>query len=130
MVVGLRSRSDLAALILAVGVLKHYGWDLFEPGMKGVAAKGLNSLAMLALLGVILWLAWSWAAAMVSAWFVFEELQTVICTSAWLLKPWPLDPNRAMCSQRIDFDLGAVGIMLVCVILWRVYLQTFVAHKN
>lgn len=126
----LRSRSNLAALVLAAGVLKHYGWDLFDPGLKGVAAKGLNSAATLALLGCVLWLAWSKTLALISAWLAFEELQTVICTSAWLLKPWPLDPNRAMCSQRIDFDLGAVGIMLVCVILWRVYLQTFVVHKN
>ena len=126
----LRSRSNLAALVLAVGVLKHYGWDLFDPGLKGVAAKGLNSVATLALLGCVLWMAWSKTLVIISAWFAFEELQTVVCTSAWLLKPWPLDPNRAMCSQRVDFDLGAVGIMLVCVILWRVYLQTFVAHKN
>lgn len=124
------SRCDLAALVLLAGVLKHYAWDLFDPGLKGVAAKGLGSLAMLALLGAVLYLAWSRAMAMVVAWFAFEEAQTVICTSAWLIKPWVLDPNRAMCSQRLDFDLGAIGVMAIAVILWRVYLQTFVVTKN
>jgi len=46
----------------------------------------------------------------VGAWY---QLQTVLCVSAFIVEPWPIPEGAGMCSARLDFDLGALGLMLL-----------------
>lgn len=104
---------QLAAALLLVGASRHYGWLLVDPQFRGVASKALGSIAALCLLGVILWHVASKITVPVIAWYGFEELQTAMCSVMYLAKPWPVEVGQSMCSARIGFDIGTVGIFVV-----------------
>lgn len=57
--------------------------------------------------------------ACVVAWMAFEELQVVICSAAYILTPWHVPEGMAVCSAATGFDLGALGLMAVAFIAWR-----------
>ena len=53
--VGLQSRFDLAVCLLAVGTARQYAWLAFPDELRGMASKGLGSLAALFLLALVLY---------------------------------------------------------------------------
>lgn len=111
--------NQLAACLLFVGVSRNYGWLLVDPAQMGVASKGLGSLAAIALL----YLVWkllptmSLVLGMVIGWYAFEESQTAICSAMYLIEPWHVEAGQSMCSARIGFDIGTVGIFVVGLIV-------------
>ena len=115
------SRGSLAVVLLAVGAVRHYGWALFPDDDRGLASKGLAAVAILALIWTVVGLTKSAAVLAVSMWWSFEELQVVLCTAWFWFDPWPVATGQAMCSAKAGFDLGAVGIMAVGVLLWRLH---------
>ncbi len=120
------SRSDsLPAVLLAVGAARHYGWDFLPPELRGIAAKGLGGFAMLCMILVVLRLRFSVPLALVASWWAIEELQVIICSILFGLAPWPVPTGQALCSSRIDVDLGSVGI---CVVGWLAFYLYRIHH--
>lgn len=124
-----RSR-DAALFILALGVLRHYGWVPFDPELRGIASKALGGLA---LLGVVPFLYRAYPSKLmlaVLAWWSFEALQILLCSIAWMIHPWEVPTGQSICSVGIGLDLGAIGIMLVALILWKVNCKTYVGQDK
>lgn len=114
----LKSR-DAALFILALGVLRHYGWVPFDPELRGIASKALGGLALLGVVPFI-WKAYpSSLMACVLAWWSFEALQVLLCSIAWGISPWPVPVGQSICSVGIGLNLGAIGIMIAAILLWR-----------
>jgi len=97
--------------------MRHYGYLLAEPEARGAVSKALGGALLLALVPLLWRLAPSRLMAAVLVWWTFESLQTVICSVAYAIKPWPVPAGVSICSARLDFDLGAIGIMLVAMLL-------------
>lgn len=116
-----KNRLDAAAVfILAVGVARHYGYTLAQPEDMGIVSKALGGAAMLAVVPFI-WKAYpSRLMGLVLAWWTFEALQIVLCSTAYWIKPWEVQTGQSICSAAIGTDLGALGIMAAAVILWRI----------
>lgn len=108
-----QSRPDaLAAVLMAALVLREVAWAWFPAELQGMASKGLGALLVLVLLGAV-WLlssrsGWLMAAMAYGAW---SALQTAICSAAYMVEPWTVPPGVGICSARIDFDLGALGLL-------------------
>ncbi len=102
----------LAAWLVAVVLLRDVGWVWVPAELQGMASKGLGALLVLFLLGVLWRLAersrWLLAGVAYGAW---SALQTLICSVAFMVQPWEVPPGVGICSARIDFDLGALGLM-------------------
>lgn len=120
-----RSR-DAALFILALGVLRHYGWIVFDPETRGIVSKALGGLA---LLGVVPFIYRAYPSKLmwyVLAWWTFESLQILLCSTLYAIAPWEVPTGQSICSVGIGLDLGAIGIMLVALILWRVNCKKYV----
>lgn len=118
-----KSRCDLAAVLLLIAAARHFGWEWFPPEMRGSVSKALGAGAILCLVWVAMALQRKelrsrelWAVAL---WWTFEELQVVVCSTAYAVKPWAVPVGQSICSARIDFDIGAVSLMLVAWAAWR-----------
>lgn len=82
--------------------------------MQGVASKGLGAALVLVLLSVVHRLAPPSRLLLgVLALAVWYSLQTLICSAAYLIEPWPIAPGVGMCSARLEFDLGALGLVAI-----------------
>ena len=110
---------SLAPLLLAVGASRHYLWAQFPPAMQGGVSKALGAAATLILLGCVYRAQPSKPMAWVLLWWAWEEAQTLLCGAAWAAGPWPVAPGQGICSGRLDFDLGAIGILIVAAIAMR-----------
>ena len=110
---------SLAPLLLAVGASRHYLWAQFPSAMQGGVSKSLGAAATLVLLWGVYRSQPSRPLAWVVLWWAWEEAQTLLCGAAWAFSPWPVAPGQGICSGRIDFDLGAIGILIVAAIAMR-----------
>jgi hypothetical protein len=110
---------NLAAELLLIAVLRHYAWPLLPADLQGMGSKGLGAAAILVLLSVVWRLRPSRPLAAVLLWWAFEELQTLLCSAAWMLSPWEVLPGQAICSARTGFDFGAIGILAVAALAYR-----------
>lgn len=113
------SRFNLAAALLFIGVSRNYGWLLVDPEFRGLASKALGAMAALCLIAIIAYHCASKWVLLVSAAYGFEELQTAACSVMYLVEPWPVEVGQSICSARIGFDVGAVGIAVVGYIAYR-----------
>lgn len=111
---------NLATYVLAIIAARNYGWELADVAMRGAISKALGAAAILALLLTVYKLAPSKPLGLAVAYGAFEELQTVICSTAYAFNPWAVPEGQSICSARIDFDLGALGVMLLAVVLHAV----------
>lgn len=98
---------------MAALVLREVAWSWFPAELQGMASKGLGALLVLVLLAAVWRLSsrsgWLTAAMAYGAW---SALQTVICSFAFMVEPWTVPPGVGICSARIDFDLGALGLLV------------------
>lgn len=113
----------LAALLLLVGAVRHYGWQAFPGALGGVASKGLGGAAAVTLLFVIYSLHKHWFLLPVVAWYAYEDALVAICSAAYLIEPWYVPPGEAMCSARAGFDFGALSITIVAALCLAVNLR-------
>lgn len=121
MAVARLSRPDwLAAELLLIVAAREHLWALAPAQHQGVVSKMLGACMALVLLSVVYRLAQPsallHAVLAVGAW---AQLQAILCTLAFILKPWAVLPGQGMCSARVDFDLGALGLLGVAWIAWR-----------
>jgi hypothetical protein len=129
-VVAHKSPTDaLVALLLLVAVARHYAWPFFEPGMRGMASKGLGATAIL----VLMWAMYSYRPGkpllVVLLWWTFEEAQVLLCSVAWLSAPWTVPVGQPICSALVGLDLGAFGVAAVALIVVS-YLSTLTGDSN
>lgn len=104
------SRTDLAAWLLLVGALRNYGWELWQPA--GVASKMLGGVAILCLIWTVFSLSRGGKLLLVVClWWTYEELQVVICSGMYLVKPWPVPSGVAMCSAYVGWDIGNLSVI-------------------
>ena len=110
----------IAVTLLMVAVMRHYGYVPLPPELRGVGSKALGSAAALILLaGVVL--AWRHRFVfLAAAYYAFEELQSLLCSLAYMVDPWPVAQGQSLCSAKVGFDLGAVGVMLAGLVLWLI----------
>lgn len=111
--------SGLAVVLLLVGFARHYGWAHFPAELRGVASKGLGGAAILVLLSVIFTVCKARLLAPVIAWWAWEESQVVLCSAAYMLDPWVVPAGQALCSSKLGFDLGALGLVAVAAIAYK-----------
>lgn len=105
-------------VLLAVMALRHYAWRWVPAEHAGLVSKALGSVAAL----VLLWLISGyrrpadnlacWALAL----YALHEASAVLCATWFIFAPWPIAPGQGMCSARIGFDLGALGLLMVAVL--------------
>lgn len=111
----------LAVELLLIVAAREHLWPWLPAELQGAASKGLGAAMALVFLSVIHRLSDAlgmrsralYAVLCLAAWY---SLQTLICSAAYLNEPWPIPPGMGMCSARIDFDLGALGIVAIAAI--------------
>lgn len=113
-------RRDLAAIMLAICTVRNFGWEAFPDDLKGLASKGLGGLAMCALIWIVFLMSPSRAVRLVALVWSAHELQVFICSFAFMVEPWAVLPGQPMCSARLDFDLGAIGITAIAFLAWHI----------
>lgn len=112
--------NQLAIALLLMGAARNYGWLLADPQVMGVASKAIGAIAAICFL-LIIWMNFprNLLLTLVIAWYAFEELQTAMCSVMYLIKPWPVEVGQSMCSARIGFDIGAVGVFVVGLLAFK-----------
>lgn len=112
--------NQLAIALLLMGAARNYGWLLADPQVMGVASKAIGAIAAICFL-LIIWMNFprNLLLTLVIAWYAFEELQTAMCSVMYLIKPWPVEVGQSMCSARIGFDVGAVGVFVVGLLAFK-----------
>ena len=112
------SRPDrLAVVLLILLASRHYMWLWAPAGHMGEGSKALGAVAALALLA-LLWVEakpTGRVLAFVFALYAWHELQVALCATWFIFDPWPLAQDQPMCSGRIGFDLGAVGLLGIAI---------------
>jgi hypothetical protein len=110
----------VAALALLIVAAVNYGWGLFAPETRGIASKALDAAAILCLLCWVYSLKPSRALGLVVMYGAYEQLQTVLCSVAYAFESWQVPEGESICSARIDFDLGAIGVVFCAAILHKI----------
>jgi len=120
----------LALGLILIGATRHYGWALWPDSLRGSASKMLGALAALCLIGIVVYLAQSRVVLLPAAWYAFEETQTAICSAAYMVKPWAVPVGTSICSARLDFDIAAVSVLLLALLLWHPVRLTYGQNKT
>lgn len=110
---------QVAFVLLAVAALRHYGWEVAPPELRGLLSKALGAMAIIALVWIIDSLVTHWGVRLVSLIWTFEQSQVIVCSAWHAVDPWPVPVGQAMCSAKLGFDLGTVGVLMMAVGLYR-----------
>ena len=113
------SPRQLAVVLLAVALVRNYGWEIAPPELRGLLSKALGAMAIIALVWIIDSLVQHWGVRLVALVWTLEQMQTVLCSAWYAVEPWPVEVGQAMCSAKAGFDLGSLGVMFVALVLWR-----------
>lgn len=104
----------LACELLLIVAAREHLWPMLPAELQGMASKGLGAALVLVLLSMVYRLAPRSrvlvGVLLLAAWY---NLQTLICSAAYLIEPWSVPPGVGICSARVDFDLGALGLLAV-----------------
>lgn len=117
-----------AALLLLLGVLRHYLWELTPPESQALVWNATGATVIL----IFLWmLAYKWrATVLIAIWWSFEELQVIACSTWLLLRPQDVAPGQGLCSSLLGFDLSSVGILLVALVLVWAPVSSYRSRKR
>ena len=105
--------------LLALGVLRHYGYKPFPPAWQAWVWNMTGATAVLILMLLVAWRWRSKLAVLVAVWWAAEELFVIGCNGLWLYRPWVVRPGQDVCYPLLDFDLGKLGVLFVSLILLR-----------
>lgn len=105
--------TKIAAALLLLGVIRHYGWELVPPEIQ---PQVWNACAAI-VISIFLLVAVSKDTWPVVAWWIAEEAQSFLCSIGWILSPWQVKEGEAQCSALLKFDLSTLGIFTVAMIL-------------
>jgi len=103
----------IAAALLLLGVLRHYGWELASPEIQAQIWNAAGSFVIV----IFLLIQATRATALVVIWWIAEEAQTILCSVGWILSPWEVKPGEAQCSALFGFDISTAGLFVIALIL-------------
>lgn len=99
--------------IFVMLALRHYGYYHAPQAMWGDLFSIAGALCLIALI------VGSGLPLPIKAWAIGEEALVAGCASAWLAWPWPLGGADEICSARIDFKIGAIGLCALALASYR-----------
>ncbi len=102
-------------MLLLAWWLGHHAYRLAPVAIEGHAWNIGGAAKTLVLLGIVALLVWHPLAHTVLAWLAAEEVQTIGCTVAYVIKPWPMVPGQEKCSAGLGFPLQTVCLVAL---LW------------
>ena len=111
--------AGVALALLAVGVVRHYGYKAFPPAWQ---AWVWNMTGAAVILCLMLMAAWRWRSqlvVLVAVWWTAEELFVIGCNGLWLYRPWIIKKGQDVCYPLLDFDIGKLGVLFVTLLLLR-----------
>jgi hypothetical protein len=118
-----KSPYSLAAALLLIGAWRHFGWALFDGSTRALVSKASGALAICCLL-LILWRECGTKPVLpIMLWWAWEELQVMLCSTWFMFDPWPVEPGQAMCSAKLGFDIGALGILAVAILTFHLTIK-------
>lgn len=119
----------LACELLLIVAAREHLWPRLPADLQGMASKGLGAALVLVLLSMVYRCApRSRALAGVMCLAAWYSLQTLICSAAYVVEPWAVPAGQGICSARIGFDLGALGLVLIAVA--ASYLSSFTGSRD
>jgi hypothetical protein len=96
---------------------------MFPDDLQGIASKAFGAVAILGLLIAVWRMApKSKGLAALLLWWAWEECQVAGCSFAYMANPWPVPSGMGICSARVGFDFGAIGLFFVAILAF--YLST------
>lgn len=119
-------------MVLGVVLARHYGWGFVPPEIAGVVSKMLGAAASVVFLAMIAYAYRSRLVWLACAYGLWEYGQAVVCSAAYLVKPWQVGPGQAMCSTWAGIDVGFVGLMFAAFVAYRLTLSELIVtdQKN
>jgi len=102
----------VAFVLLVFGLACSYGWQWVP---ASVAADVQNVLSALMALGLLVLVAMVFASRevlQVVALLGLLKATVITCNTWYAIAPWPVMPGAPLCSTRLDFPLGIVGLVL------------------
>ncbi len=105
--------------LLALGVLRHYGYKPFPAAMQPWVWNMTGAAAVLVLMLLAAWRWRSQLAVLVAVWWAAEELFVIGCNGLWLWHPWAVKAGQDVCYPLLDFDIGKLGVLFVSLLLLR-----------
>lgn len=113
----------LALALLVVGLVATYAWQ-WVPAEQAGSVFAMTShwyaAVLLLVLGLVLQDVRLW---WVLGYLVVCSLMVVGCNAWWLAAPWPAMPGDELCSTRLKWPLGAIGLVLFVVLAGGVYMD-------
>jgi hypothetical protein len=107
-------------VLLVVGFLLSYAW-YWVPAQFAAHAQNVAGAALtifcLGLIGLLLGSAEAWIVVGLLASF---KAMVIGCTAWFLLDPWPIRPGQALCSARLNWPLGLLGVGAAGIIYLRI----------
>ena len=116
---------SVAAALLGISIVRHYGWDWFPAESRGVASKGLGGVALLSVVWIVYALIPARPVAVVAALWSWQELQVALCSFAYIYSPWPVQPGQAICSAIAGFDIGAASLIAIAFLARCLAVKTY-----
>lgn len=116
----------LVAFLLLLGVLRHYGWELFRPEIQAQVWNIVGSVVIILFLIAIA----TRETLLVILWWIAEEAQAATCSTLWIIRPWEVKPGEAQCSALLGFDMGTLGLLAVATILVCQYARAYRSPKK
>ena len=116
----------VACVVLGVVLARHYGWGFVPPEMAGVVSKMLGAAASMVFLALIAYAYRSRLVWLACAYGLWEYGQAAVCSVAYLVKPWQVEPGQAMCSTWAGLDVGFVGLMFAAFVAYRLTLSELI----
>lgn len=107
----------IAAALLLLGVLKHFGYELAPADMSdervGLVWNALGSLATTGLLAIV-WARYrSPVVGLVVMWWLYEEALVCVCSAWRLVDWWPVAEGEQQCTAKLGPNLGAISLVIV-----------------
>lgn len=111
----------LALLILVVGSVNEFAWQIFPVDQQGDVRAVTEGLLVLSLCLAFYAVSTDRFVAAVAISVGIMSTSTSICSLAWLLHPFETLAGEDQCSKQVGIPLLLVSALVVCVALarWR-----------
>jgi hypothetical protein len=107
--------------LLVGGAVLHLGYAAAPLDAQPMAWNALGALARLMLVLAMVYPIASPAMGAVVAWLAAEELQVVVCNTAFAIRPWEIKAGHEMCSSMIGHDISKYTAVVVIGLLAYLY---------
>lgn len=117
------SRVAFAFVLLLAGLVHNNAHKWVSPDLKPWVWNITGALYPIVLLVFIAMIVAHPAVWLVVTLLCGFSLQVAGCSVAYLIAPWPLNPNDELCSSGLHAPIGLLGLWATTMVLQRVYLR-------